>query len=163
MRYKSKDVAATAVTKVSARRWTVRASTAALLASFLVSFGVTASNAGTANSSLGYYSASGYNYSNQAIVVTSSGYAEARTKVSVTSGSCAPSGYIGLRARLFTSGGSLNRESQNRYTSSCTMGYDSPIGAGGLYGTWYSYGVSFAWNGSSYNAVYTYKSPNQSS
>lgn len=128
---------------------------------FLLAYAPIASNAGTAYGNWGGYSVGGVSYQNRAWITTSAGSAGARTDVKPTSG-CAPAGYMGVRARLFTSGGSLVQESSIAYNSGCASLMTAPSNRSAS-GTWYSYGVTWGFNGSGYNAYYTFISPNQSS
>ena len=137
---------------------------ALLVVGFLVGFTPAAAIAGTASSPVGTYTVFGYGYQNQAVIVTlasSSGSASARTNVSPQSG-CAPAGYMGARARLFNSAGSLVQESSTQYNSGCSTGLIIPTNRTG-HGTWYSYGVTYGYNGGGYSPYYTFQSPNQTS
>ncbi len=127
---------------------------------FATAYAPVAANAGTASSSYGYYTDGGVSYRNQATISTSAGKAVAGTTVWATSGSV-PGGWIGLRARLF-SGSTLIQEGGTQYNG----GSATSIGTGTTRyssGTWKSYGVTYGWNGSGYNAHYTFQSPNQTS
>lgn len=131
------------------------------LVGFLLAYSPMSSDAGTAYGSWGGYSVGGRDYQNRAWVSTSTGSAGARTDVRPTSG-CAPSGYMGARARLFNSGGSLIQESSIVYNSVCANSMTVPTNRSAS-GTWYSYGITWGFNGSGYNSFYTFVSPNQSS
>jgi hypothetical protein len=132
-------------------------STAAVASSSVQDNAVT----GNAASAVGYYSAGGRSYQNWSVVRTSSFKADATTLTAFTSG-LTTAGYAGSRGRLFTSGGSLSCEGVNSYNTQdlAAVGYSCIRKTSGA---WYSYGVSYAWNGSGYNAFYTFKSPNQNS
>lgn len=142
-------------------KWAARLSLLAFLSFFAVGYGAGSAYAGVAYSSYGYSTVAGKQYQNRAVIGTSSGNAQATTETKRSSGST-PIGWAGSRGRLFTSGGSLSCEGTNQYNSTGS-------GALGLscirysVGTWYSYGVSLAWNGSSYQSFYTFLSPNQNS
>lgn len=99
---------------------------------------------------------------NYATIVTSANSAQARTSTQWNGGGTTV-GWAGARGRLFTSGGALSCEGTTTYNSvagwpatgySCTRTTSA---------AWYSYGVSYGWNGSGYTAFYTFKSPNQNS
>ena len=131
-------------------------------AAFLVSFSPSAASAGTASSNYGNFSTAGVAYRNQAVVYTGNGISSASTFTGPTT-TTAPSGRIGSQGRLFTSGGTLSCAGAVRYSNIA-------VSPGGFWqgtscqrgsGTWYSYGVSYTFNGSGYNATYTLISPNQ--
>ena len=133
-----------------------------LLAGFLLGATPLAAQAGQAVSSWGYFTVNGVAYKNQATISTSSGSAGAYTLLAKAGSGCIPSGWGGARARLFNSGNTLVRQSTIQYNSGCTVAFDVVTSRTGS-GTWYSYGVTWGWNGSAYNPYYTFKSPNQSS
>ncbi len=131
-----------------------------------VGFGATVApavaSAGTATSSTGYYTDNGRGYFNRAEISTSVGRAIASSIVGTSNGQGAPGGWMGARARLFSSNGALVQESSTSYSGANAYQLSIPTSrnAGG---TWYSYGVTYGWNGSGYNAHYTFQSPNQNS
>lgn len=121
--------------------------------------------AGVAVSSWGYFTTNGVQYRNKAEVVTSTGQAHATAWVGPRYQSVG-SGWVGARGRLFTSGGALSCEGTTTYNGSSLSSGSSHIAWSCIRsqgGTWYGYGVTYGWNGSSYNPVYTFKSPNQNS
>lgn len=128
---------------------------------FAIAYFPAVSHAGTATSNWGYFTVAGKQYRNQATIITSPGNASARTYVGPT-GACAPSGHMGYRARLYNSGGTLVQQSSIGYNSICAAGFSGPTNRNAS-GAWYSYGVTWGWNGSGYNAFFTFKSPNQNS
>lgn len=132
-----------------------------LVTGFLIGLAPAAAQAGQASSSWGYFTVNGVSYKNQATISTSTGSAGAYTFLGRTSG-CIPSGWGGARARLFNSANTLIQESSILYNSGCVIGFDRVTSRSGG-GTWYSYGVTWGWNGSSYSPSYTFKSPNQNS
>lgn len=107
-----------------------------------------------------YGPVNGYKYYNNASVINNTNLC-ARTWVMMTEGgNQVPTGYMGGKARLYTSGGSLKRESEWIYN-------DQPIAGYGVYtnnynqsGTYYSKGISAAYNGNGYTTYSTYQSPN---
>lgn len=138
---------------------------AVLLSGVLVGIAAAPATAGTAYGSWGGYSAGGVSYQNRAYIYTTSGQARAYTQAGPTSTTVA-SGWVGARGRLFTSGGALSCEGVNDYsTISLTAGatWSGLSCLRSATGAWYSYGVSLGWNGSGYNSVYTFLSPNQNS
>lgn len=95
-------------------------------------------------------------------ITTTVGKATASTTVGTRNGSSAPGGWMGFRARLFSSGGSLIQESVTQYNGGPS--FQASIGTSrNAGGSWYSYGVTYGWNGSGYNAHFTFTSPNQTS
>jgi hypothetical protein len=114
--------------------------------------------AATAYSDWGYYGPfSGYSYKNQASV-SNDGRLYAGTSVSTQDGSAAPTGYMGVQARLFNS---------SQLCDYTIMDYNSGPAAGmGLAtedscgaGTYYSAGFTEAYNGNGYNNYSTFESP----
>jgi len=145
-----------------------RVAIGAALAGLILGLSAGPALAGTAYSSWGYFSVAGTSYRNMAYVyadTTGSGSAKASTDAGPTSGTVG-SGWVGARGRLFTSGGSLSCEGSNTYNSSSLTTSQVVTGASCWrysHGAWYSYGVALGWNGSGYNSVYTFVSPNQNS
>lgn len=109
----------------------------------------------------------GKTYQNRATIVTVTSTHKATASTSTgPSGFHAPAGWVSSRGRLFTSGGALSCEGVNEYNDSQLENGTVVVGYSCTHtgtGTWYSYGVSQAWNGSGYTAFYTFKSPNQNS
>jgi len=142
-------------------RRAVAAWSLALLVGLGVGITTEAAQATTAQSSTGYYTVGGHQYANTAYVFTySPPAASAQTYTQWSTPTTSP-GYAGSKGRLFTGSGSLSCEGSIQYNSgqaavgsSCTRSTS---------GTWYSYGVSYGWNGSSYSPFYTYQSPNLNS
>lgn len=137
---------------------------AVLVAALLIGLGigqVSVANAGTASSATGYFTVYGINYYNSAVIITSSGQVAASTRIGSNSG-IVSTGWVGARARMFNSGGSLVQESSNYYNSIPVYSISVPTNRS-AYGTWYSYGVTYSWNGGGYSPYYTYLSPNQNS
>ncbi|GAA5037617.1 hypothetical protein GCM10025738_25890 [Microbacterium fluvii] len=127
---------------------------------FVAAMCTTSAYSGTANSSWGYYSLNGQNYKNQAVVETtpSTNSITGATNILTNETACIPSGWAGARARIFNSSGALIIQSDIRYNSGCALSHANLIYYTAA-GAWYSYGVTWAWSGSSYNAFYTFKSP----
>lgn len=134
---------------------------AVFAAAFLTGLGAQSALAGTAQSDTGYYTAGGTQFKNAAIIATAPGQAQALTVTERSSGST-PAGWAGSRGRLFTSAGALSCEGTTTYNTAGNQAHGASCSRS-THGTWYSYGVSEAWNGSGYNPFYTFLSPNQNS
>lgn len=128
------------------------------LAAFFTSFAPSLAEAGRSDSPYGYVTVNGVQFRNRAFVETSGTdvWAFAGTSMGHTDGST-PIGHAGARGRLFTAGGVLSCEGTNKYNTTTAS-----VAASSCFqqakGGWYSYGVTYAWNGSSYGAYYTFKS-----
>lgn len=150
-------------TRSVASRWVI----GAFLAGALISAPL-AATAGTATSAESAYSVGGRGYNNQAKIVTNTtgsagaGTALAYTSVSTQTGSV-PAGYMGARARMFNSSGTLLQQSGITYNSANNVSYMSVNTYRSGHGVRQSWGVTWGWNGSSYGAFYTFKSPFQNS
>lgn len=131
-----------------------------VLVGFSAGFAGTAASAGTASSGVGN---SGV-YNNQATITTSSGTAKASTMSGKQTGN-AGAGYLGARGRLFTDGSmvSIYCEGTTLYNSVAAHQQYAYSCTGGGSRIWNSYGVSRFYNGSGYNDVMTFNSPNQAS
>lgn len=141
------------------RRWSMIA--IGFLTAFTVSLGATSAVAGSASSAYGYYSVGGYSYRNQATIVTGTGNDYAYTNLRSTSGNVPP-GWFGTLSRGWTTAGALTCSSGYTYNSTWSSGQSRACAFSGYSGSaYYSYGVTKGWNGSSYNAYYTFKSPLQ--
>ena len=81
-----------------------RGALVACLVGLSLGAGGSAAFAGTALSAYGFYTVVGREYQNVAVIVTSSGRANARTSTQWSNGA-QPVGWAGSRGRLFTSGG----------------------------------------------------------
>lgn len=136
----------------------------ALLAGLAVGASVQAAYAYTvASSDSGYYTVAGHQYRNNAYIFSyapSSHSALAQTYTQWSTPTTA-AGYAGSKGRLFTSSGSMSCEGTIIYNtgqaavgSSCTRT---------TAGAWYSYGVSYGFNGSGYSPFYTFLSPSLNS
>lgn len=139
---------------------------AACLAVGLAAVPATA-QAGTANSIRGTYTVSGIQYWNQSQVVTSTGRATART-FSGPDSHCVGAGSVAVQARLIRSAGTAEAlvASSGTYYSEVTLCPGQYIGWSVSYngtGSFYSRGISWAWNTgtSNYNAFWAFPSPNQ--
>ena len=136
----------------------------ALLSGLFVGLGASAAYAGTAYSAWGYFTTNGINYRNQAVIITnpSTNAVGSNTYLGSTN-TTLPSGWGGNRARTFNSSNVMVCQSGIFYNSgSIPAGsyYSNACGVTAV-GAFYGYGVTWGWTGSSYSAVYTFKSPNQ--
>lgn len=152
--------------KVSKKAESPRRLTVAAAVMVAIGFGATiapaAASAGSASSSNGYYSDNGRGYYNRAEMNTSAGKAWAVTVVGPSNGQGVPGGWMGARARLFSSNGALVQESNTVYNGQNSTLLSVPT-TRYANGSWYSYGVTYGWNGNGYNPHYTFQSPNQTS
>lgn len=141
-----------------------------LVTCFLVGFGGAApiaANAGVSWSLVGNFThPSSKKFRNQAVVYTTTNQAFAATATASNGHSIVP-GWMGSRGRLYrATTDALSCEGQNTYNPttytsgqwimgvSCTRTGSS---------TWYSYGVSRAYNGTTWKNVFTFKSGIQNS
>ena len=136
---------------------TARAALLAGAVGVLLGVAVAPAGAATAWGQIGNIgSALGISYNNQAGVDNSSKWAATVTSANTN----APVGYIGSRGRLFN-GSSICSDpgtTYNNVAASSHYGY-STFGVSCGSGARYSYGVSYFYNGSGYNAAYTFQSP----
>ena len=121
--------------------------------------GVTAAYASSAYSAYGYYGPiNGKNYRNQAYVSAPS-YIQGRTSAESLSGTVG-GGWMGVLPRLYKGTALCKQTSDYIYNGSPAVGFDAPTSGDCGHGTYHSYGATAAWNGSGYNYVYTFTSPN---
>jgi hypothetical protein len=126
-----------------------------------VSFSASATMAGIANSAVGSFSAGGANFTNDASIVTNSGTDGAHAYIGSKSGT-RPAGHMGVLARGYKSTGALVCTTGYAYTGSASVGRGNACFFSGVKGSsYYSHGVTRAWNGSDYKSVYTFKTPYQ--
>ncbi|MFD6781124.1 ATP-dependent Lon protease [Streptomyces diastaticus] len=145
----------------SVRRAHARAGLIGLLAAGLLG-AFTPQAAAAAYSPWGYYGpVKGYKYKNRAYISDSSRLYASTTAARNGSGNV-PAGYLGALARLYK-GSKLCASNGYSYTSGRANSFSVPtLGKGCGAGTYHSYGVTKAYNGNGYNAVYTLKSPSLS-
>ena len=119
--------------------------------------------AGFASSPSYYYGpVYGYSYYNLAVVETGTSGAEAGTAVSDQSSSVnVPTGYMGAFARLYNGNNVLVESSGWYYNNQPLNGISYWTSYDTTHGTYYSYGITAAYNGNGYNDYYTYQSPEQ--
>jgi hypothetical protein len=119
--------------------------------------------AGITESPWGYYGPiSGYSYKNHALLDVSTNGQNALTSSYKDGSGTVPAGYMGAQARLFKND-ALYKYSSMLYNSSASSTLVESTGyfKGGS-GTYYSYGITAAYNGNGYDTFYTFKSPSQS-
>jgi hypothetical protein len=116
--------------------------------------------AATAYGNWGYYGPyAGFSYKNQSYV-SNSPWLVARSRVQVTAGGTAPTGYIGILPRLYKNTSLCAQPANYSYNGSPATGYDVPVYGKCGSGVYNSYGVTKAWTGTTYVAYYTFRSPN---
>lgn len=126
--------------------------------SILLGTSVTVVYAAYASSNNRYYGPiNGYEYYNCAIVYDD---ASATTWVLLDQTGQVPTGYMGARARLYTSDGTLREDSGWTYSDEPLAGWYVDTDTQIWSGTYYSQGYSAAYNGNGYNTYSTYRSPN---
>ena len=140
-------------------RKTVLAALSACIVGFLATMSPLAASATSASSAtFNYGSYAGHNYSNSAAVLVN-GSAYANTYVTSRTGGCALPGYIGNRARLFNSAGTLVADSGISYNSTCVTTSSIYTPTTSVRGNYYSRGQSSAWTGTSYITNDTFTTP----
>jgi hypothetical protein len=107
----------------------------------------------------------GYKYDNQNTIDTTAGRpAVASINVATQNGGNVPAGYMGVKAMMFYSNGSLCRAGSWTYNGSSTFSMfatTSPgCGSGPVY---YSQGASAAYNGHGYDTFPSWPSPDENS
>lgn len=132
---------------------------------FSAGFAGASASAGTAESQVGAFSAGGRTYYDGAYIRTSSKNAQASSAIYTPGSSNYPTGYFGARGRLFIGGSTSNMscEGTTQYSSGPLTLFQAFSCTRGTAGTWNSYGVVYGYNGSGYQAQYTFNSPNQTS
>lgn len=103
----------------------------------------------------------GHSYQSRSWVNTNSSGALAATIAQTQNGSNVPAGYMGVQPRLFNSDGTMCASTVWEYNSSACSGWAVPSPRYKVHGTYYSYGKTQAWTGSTYNTYFTNKSPSQ--
>lgn len=74
-----------------------------------------------------------------------------------------PTGWIGVRTRLYNSSGDLKASKGYEYSSSPCVGMSllTQPPYSGAHDAYYSYGLTRAWNGYGYSTYGSFRSPNQ--
>lgn len=135
----------------------------------IVGAGIPVALAGTASGSWGYYGPTGgYTYRNQNTIYTKSSgsplgaWAMTYAETSPSGQGNVPTGWIGVLARMYNSSDALIRSNGYRYNDQPVAGMStltSPYtGAHSAYKSW---GLTRAWNGSSYYTYGSFQSPYQ--
>lgn len=144
----------------SRSRRMVRVTAVALLAGGLLGFIATTALAATVTSTVGYYTVAGRQNRNFARLDYYTPGGTAYTFTGPKSPVTAPVGYVGSRGRLFLDSGQMSCEGTNTYNNSSITYTTMWIGYSCdrfTHGTWYSYGVSYSWNGSGYSPWYSFR------
>lgn len=117
--------------------------------------------AATATSSWGYYGPYlGYSYKNQAMVSDNVRLYASTTAANQATGNV-PTGYMGAKAMLYNSSNQLIDFTSWYYNNGPANSLSVPtLGSGFSSGTYYSKGMTAAYNGNGYNQYYTFQSPN---
>lgn len=134
-----------------------------LMVGILIAMSATLVFAASVSSPYGYYGPIlGYSYKNQAKAYTGTG-----DLAGVWAYACVysedgnvPTGYMGARARLYNSSGSLVKSSSWVYNDEPLSGMSIPTDIYKTKGTYYSKGLTAAYNGDGYTTYYTFQSPN---
>lgn len=106
-----------------------------------------------------YYSCYGKNYCNQSTIFISPSGASGISQANSNSGSV-PSGYIGVCPRLYNGSGTLCQTVDWQYNSSSATAKQVSTGEHTVRGqSYYSFGITRAYNGNGYSNYYTYQSP----
>lgn len=127
--------------------------------------GIVLGSAGTSMASstcspYGYYGLiDGNQYYNQACIATVSSGANATTWVGGNQSSTVPTGYMGGYARLYNASGSLKEYAGWVFNNSPVYAMAVTTPTDGVHQSYYSYGITAAYNGNGYNYIYTYQSP----
>lgn len=138
-----------------------KVSICSFLVGILLSMGALVAYAGVANSNyVSYGPVFGYTYKNQASISTGGTSAAAYTWVQNYDYANVPAGYMGAKARMYNSSNVLVAQSDYLYNSSSSYGFNQ-MTMRSASGTYYSKGLTQAWNGSAYNTYNTAQSPNQ--
>lgn len=121
--------------------------------------------AGVAEGAWGYYGpVQGYSYKNIARVYVSetSGWTYAQSYVEKDGSGIIPTGYMGAQARLYKND-ALEKTAALVYNTADVTSLSSATTASyqGGAGTYYSKGITLAFNGSGYDTYTTFQSPNQ--
>ena len=136
--------------------------------SFLAAF-APAALAGVVTGSTGQSTVAGRAYHNSATIATYPGSNHQASALTNTApwGFTAPAGWVGSQGRLFKSaGGALYCAGSTSYNGSSSASGTFSSGSSCIVhiaSAWYSYGISYGWNGNGYDSFYTFLSPVQNS
>lgn len=146
---------------ITHRHRTARAAAVALIAGALVGVITTTAVAASQTSTTGYYTVASRQNRNWAkIDYNTNPIATAYTYTGPNSPTTAPVGYVGSRDRLFLDNGQMSCEGTNTYNTQSITKTTMWIGRSCdrfTHNTWYSYGVSYSWNGNGYSPWYSYR------
>jgi len=142
-------------------RKNLKVSVCSFMVGIFLSISAVAAYAGYAESPWGYYGPIlNISYQNRASISTGGNWAYATTEVQNQAFENVPTGYMGAKARMYNSSDSLVSESDFRYNSQPL--YSMTQSASRWFsGTYYSKGLTQAWNGSGYVTYSTFQSPSQ--
>lgn len=136
-----------------------RRSSVAFLIGLLFAASLSMANAASSSSPWLYYSCYSKNYCNISTIVVSPSGASAISQANCTSGKVPP-GYIGVCPRLYNGNDQLCQSVDWQYNSTTTKVKQVSTGEHTVGGqSYYSFGMTRAYNGSGYKTYYTYKSP----
>ena len=142
-------------------RKNLKVSVCSFIVGVFLSISAVAAFAGTAYGEWGYYGPiNNYSYQNRASITTGGSYAYAYTEVQNQAFENIPTGYMGAKARMYDSSNNLVSQSDYYYNSEplYSMSQSTSRWWGGTY---YSKGLTQAWNGSNYVTYNTFPSPSQ--
>jgi hypothetical protein len=121
--------------------------------------------AGFATSAVATFTDGGITYDDVAIIYANPGDStQATTEVYTANGNTVPAGYMGGQAVIYNSDGTICRQSTFIYQGARDNALVVNISPGcGPNKAYNSRGVAKGWTGSTYNAHFTFRSPNQNS
>ncbi|MHB9094618.1 MAG: hypothetical protein ACYC21_08080 [Eubacteriales bacterium] len=131
----------------------------AFMVGILMSISAVIAYAATAESPWGYYGPYlNYSYQNKASIVTGSSSVSAYTDVQNQAFANVPTGYMGAKAMMYNSSNSLVAQSDYRYNTQplYSMSQSTSITT---HGTYYSKGLTQAYDGNGYVTYTTFASP----
>lgn len=117
--------------------------------------------AGLATGNFSTFTCGSYGYRNRASVQTASYGAIAGTTIGSYASVSRPTGWYGVKARLYNSSDVIRAQTDTVYSGSACWGMSVWTSAYAVRGNYYSYGISQSWTGSGYHSHATYKSPLQ--
>lgn len=136
-----------------------RSAVAMCAAALLIVAGANMANAASASGTVSYFGPyGGYNYKDYSTIYTGTS-AQALTNIKKDGNGDVPSGYMGIRSRLFKSDGTLCKSSTVWYGGGSGL-EDGTVPPSCGVGSYYSDGWTYAWTGSSYYEHNTKRSPN---
>lgn len=137
----------------------LKVSVCSFLVGIFLSITAIAAYAASAYSPWGYYGPYlGYSYQNRASILTYTDSASAYTDVQNQTSGNVPTGYMGLKARMYNSSNSLVSQSDYSYNSQPLYSMARSTSTTS-HGTYYSKGLTQAYNGNGYVEYTTFASP----